>query len=122
MVNIVMDLVQFIRDCEAKDKMYRFYKLKSWIRLRDEVLYESHNECYDCKQRGILTLGTEEEPLEVHHVNFVRDRPDLALSKFYVDRFGIVHPNLVALCHKCHDKRHERFGPSSKHFINEERW
>lgn len=116
------DLVKFIRKCEEENKMYLFYKLKPWIRLRDEVLYESHNECYDCKQKGIITLGTDEEPLEVHHINFVRVRPDLALSKYYVDIDGTLKPNLVALCHKCHDRRHNRFGPSSKNFINEEKW
>ena len=117
-----MDLVSFIRNCESKNQIYKFYKLKAWIRLRDEVLRETHNECYDCKQNGILTLGTEEEPLEVHHINFVRVRPDLALSKFYIDEQGIKKPNLVALCHKCHDKRHERFGNSSNVYTNEERW
>ena len=117
-----MDLIKFIRDCESKNKMYRFYKLKPWIKLRDEVLKESHNECYDCKQQGILTLGTDEEPLEVHHINFVRVRPDLALSKFFVDIDGQLKPNLVALCHKCHDRRHGRFGPSLNGFINEETW
>ena len=117
-----MDLVSFIRDCEAKDRMYRFYKWKPLIRLRDEVLRESHNECYDCKQKGILTLGTNEEPLEVHHINFVKVRPDLALSKFFVDTDGKLKPNLVALCHKCHDKRHGRFGPSSNSYINDEKW
>lgn len=117
-----MDLIRFIRDCEQKNKMYRFYKLKPWIKLRDEVLKESHNECYDCKNQGIITLGTDEEPLEVHHINFVKIRPDLALSKFYVDIDGMLKPNLVALCHRCHDKRHGRFGTSSTNYINEEKW
>lgn len=118
-----MDLIKFIRDCESKNQMYKFYKLKSWIELREEVLKESHNECYDCKLKGILTLGTDDDPLEVHHINFVRNRPDLALSKYYVDKNGITQPNLVALCHKCHDKRHSRFGnASSTKYVNEERW
>lgn len=117
-----MDLVKFIRECEEKNKMYLFYKLKQWTKLRDEVLKDSHNECYDCKQKGKITLGTEEEPLEVHHINFVKIRPDLALSRYYVDNNGIEHPNLVALCHRCHDKRHGRFGPSSNSFVNEEKW
>lgn len=118
-----MDLVSFIRKCEKENTMYKFYKLKSWIRLRDNILLESHNECYDCKQNGILTIGTKENPLEVHHVNFVRVRPELALSKYYLDSDGKLKLNLVALCHKCHDKRHSRFGNNIKRgFINEEKW
>ncbi len=102
--------------------MDKVYKLKEWRELRDIVLKESHNECYDCKQLGIITLGTDEEPLEVHHINFVRVRPDLFLSKFFIDKDGKIKPNLVALCHKCHDKRHNRFSSSSNDFINDERW
>lgn len=117
-----MDLVKFIRKCENENKMYRFYQLKSWQKLRDEVLTESHNECYDCRNKGILTLGTEEQPLEVHHINFVRVRPDLALSKFFIDIDGIKKPNLVALCHCCHDRRHNRFGKFNDKFSDDERW
>lgn len=117
-----MDLVAFIRKCERERKMDKVYKLKPWRILRDEVLKESHNECYDCKQVGKITLGTEEEPLEVHHVNFVRIRPDLFLSKYFVDIDGTLKRNLIALCHKCHDKRHDRFKTSSNEFISDERW
>ena len=118
-----MNLVEFIRQCEKENKIYRFYHLPEWISLRREVLFESHNECYDCKLKGILTVGTDEEPLEVHHVNFVKVRPELALSKFYVDKNGALKPNLVALCHNCHDKRHNRFNDKVKEkFKDDERW
>lgn len=85
------------------------------MRLASEVLKEQHNECQECLNKGILTKADT-----VHHVNYVKDRPDLALSKYYIDDDGQEQKNLIAICKRCHNVVHKRFG--YKEFINEEKW
>ena len=68
----------------------------------------------------------------VHHVNEVLQRPDLALSRYFLDADGVRRDNLVPLCAACHEAEHSRFTPdggaSSPHgagaraFKNAERW
>jgi 5-methylcytosine-specific restriction endonuclease McrA len=62
--------------------------------------------------------------LHVHHVNELRDRPDLALSRWYTDDKGQRQPNLVPLCKTCHNIVHEKLIKWAKKdkFTNEERW
>ena len=117
----VDELSRWIRKLYADNEIYKFYKCKEWIRLRDEVLSESHYECQHCLRDGIY------KPAEmVHHLNEVRKRPDLALSKEYVDnKTNERRANLIALCNACHEKEHDRFAsckPKSERFTNAERW
>jgi 5-methylcytosine-specific restriction endonuclease McrA len=88
----------------------KFYSLYAWKQLRLRVLEESHWECQQCKEEGRLS------PAEtVHHVQELKDRPDLALER----------ANLRPLCHECHDKAHGRIKYDSRRkqsFFTEERY
>lgn len=115
-----ISLASWIRGLYKEGKIYRFYKSREWLELRQRVLEAEHFECELCKQK---------EPAQytradcVHHVNEVRNRPDLALSMTYRDREG-VHKNLLALCNQCHNDIHERYnGPKdNSEPLTPERW
>lgn len=109
------ELIRWIIFLEIQGCLWKFYKSKYWMKLANEVLKEQHYECQVCLKKGILTKADT-----VHHVNYVKDRPDLALDKYYIDEKGIKQKNLIAVCKKCHNDVHKRFG--YKEFINEERW
>lgn len=117
-----MSLTEHIKDLIADDNLVRFYKSREWRELRAEVLREHYYECQHCLEQGKYTQATM-----VHHVLEVRKRPDLALSKIYVDGEGNEHKQLVPLCIACHEKEHDKFGDYHKargveKFSNEERW
>lgn len=108
-------LVKHINELIEKDKVYLFYHSKEWLNLKKEVLRDQHYECQECLKKGILTKSNT-----VHHVNFVRNRPDLALSKTYIDDKGIVRKQLIVVCEECHNKLHKRF--QKKDLLTEEWW
>lgn len=110
------ELKLWIEKLIQEDKLYKFYKCKEWLELKESVLTEAHNECAKCKERGRISLA-----VEVHHVQWVRKHPELALSRTYTYK-GVTYRNLIPLCHSCHDEEHERFGFVAKKQFNEERW
>ena len=114
-------LEDWIRQLYREGRIYRFYKSDEWLRLRERVLREQHGECERCRDRGAYTPAKL-----VHHVNEVRDRPDLALSMWYTDGDGQRRRNLLALCHDCHEVEHGRAyrGRRAEEApqLNEERW
>ena len=82
------------------NNIHAFYVSGYWISLRADVLVEYKHECQHCKDRGYYTKANT-----VHHVQYVRKHPGLALSKVYV--FGGKEiRNLVPLCHNCHEIVH----------------
>ena len=95
----------------ARNDLHSFYVSGEWKRLRRSVLRKQKRRCWDCMHRSPARITTG---LNVHHVNPVRERPDLALSE--LDETGNV--NLVCLCDSCHWERHHQ----RRKFINEERW
>lgn len=95
----------------ARDELHSFYVSGEWKRLRRSALKKQKRRCWDCMHKSPARVTTG---LNVHHVNPVRERPDLALSEY--DEVGNV--NLVCLCDSCHWERHHK----RKVFINEERW
>lgn len=104
------------------NELWKFYKSKWWAGnkdiegLKNEVLREQHYECQECLKLGRITKADT-----VHHVQFVRKYPELALSKHYTYK-GIQYRNLIAVCKECHNKLHpEKHGPK-KESLNEERW
>lgn len=103
----------------AADQIEKFYRTEDWRELRADVLEDFHNECQDCLKRGEYTRANC-----VHHVNEVRHRPDLALSRWYVDEHGKQQPNLVPLCKTCHNIVHDKLYKYAREgkFDNEERW
>ena len=110
------ELKKWIEQLIQEDKLYRFYKCKEWIKLKEEILADAHYECLKCKSKGRISRA-----VEVHHVQWIRKHPELALSRTYTYK-GQTYPNLLPLCHSCHDEEHERFGFKKKKPFNEELW
>ena len=120
--DIALDV--WIRQLIREDKIYLFYKSDDWLELRDEVMKDAHYECQHCLKNGIYKRAEM-----VHHINEVRKRPDLALTREFIDAITnekII--NLIALCNSCHEKEHpDRFGnyriqKGIERFTNEEKW
>lgn len=110
------ELKQWIEKLIQEKKLYRFYKSRDWIELREKVLVDAHYECIKCKEKGRISKATE-----VHHVQWVKKHPELALSRTYTYK-GETLQNLLPLCHDCHDEEHERSAFKKKKQFNEERW
>ena len=95
-------LAVWIRQLIKDGNIYQFYKSNEWLDLRDDVMRDAHYECQHCLLHGKYTRAEM-----VHHVNEVRKRPDLALTREFIDpitKEKII--NLVALCNSCHEKEH----------------
>ena len=109
----------YIGQLIKEDKLERFYLTDDWRELREEVLEDFYHECQECLKKGRYTRADC-----VHHINEVRVRPDLALSKHFTDREGNSQPNLVPLCNQCHNIVHDKLGEWQRKdkFTNEERW
>lgn len=95
-----------------------FYRWPEWEHTRAAVLEMDHHECQLCKARHRYRKA-----VIVHHVQHLRDRPDLALS--------IMNPDtgerqLISLCRACHELQHpERMVPVSavrSDPVTRERW
>lgn len=96
-------LESWIRELIRDGKLYKFYKTPEFQQLRREVLEDYHNECKRCRGRGRYTRAKV-----VHHVNEVRDRPDLALTRYIIKPDGTKVENLIPLCQMCHEEVHGR--------------
>lgn len=102
--------------------LWKFYKSKYWAGnkdmkgLKNEVLEEQKKECQECLKQGKITRADT-----VHHVQFVRKHPSLALSKYYVYK-GKKYRNLISVCRECHNKLHPEKSFKKKEKLNEERW
>lgn len=126
------ELKNWIEELIDKNELWKFYKSKEWIRIKDQILKAAHYECYECRKQGKITRydvddnGNKTLISTVHHVQFVRKHPELALSKTYVYR-GKRYPNLIPVCKACHNRLHpEKHSWKKKRnkdeFMNEERW
>lgn len=71
----------------------KFYNSSMWKNKRKKILKTDEYCCRECKRYGKHTEATT-----VHHINPLRDRPELRLTNW----------NLLSLCSKCHDKMHNR--------------
>ena len=98
-----------------EDRLHEFYVSRWWRRLRKEILEEYKHECQDCKAKGFYTKASH-----VHHQQYVRKHPRLALSRKYMFK-GKEYINLVPLCHDCHEIRHG-YRQKEKKLLTEERW
>ena len=114
-----ISLSAYIKQLIATDRVEQFYHTEDWKELRQEVLDELHYECQECLKHGRYTRADC-----VHHINEVRHRPDLALSKYYTDKKGTKHRQLVPLCNTCHNIIHDKLGKWQRKdkFSNDERW
>ena len=98
------------------NNIHAFYVSGEWIRLRADVLQEYKGECQHCKDKGYYTKANT-----VHHVQYVRKHPRLALSKTYIYE-GKERRNLIPLCHNCHEEVHGYRQKKEKKPLTEERW
>ncbi|MGL5765662.1 MAG: HNH endonuclease [Sarcina sp.] len=109
-------LVTWIKELIQEGKLWKFYKSKEWRKEKAEVLKEQKDECQECKRQGKITKADT-----VHHVQFVRKHPGLALSKYYIYQ-GKQYRNLIAVCAACHNKLHPEKLFKKKEQLNEEKW
>lgn len=107
---------KWVQQLIEENRLHDFYTSSQWVNLREEVLQEDKYECQDCKTRGFYKKANH-----VHHNQFVRKYPRLALSRFY-ELDGKEYRNLVSLCHDCHERRHEYRQKEKKKPLTEERW
>lgn len=107
--------VDYVRDCIQKD-IHRFYIWTPWLHVRKEVLELDRHECQDCKGDGTYAKATT-----VHHHNYLRKHPELALEIWYYWQ-GRKERNLVSLCHDCHERRHGYRKSEDKPLLTEEQW
>lgn len=97
-------LVKWIRELIDQDALWKFYKSKEFVKLKNSVLKKQHYECQVCRDKGIITRADT-----VHHVQYVREHPELALSEYYYFD-GKQYKNLIAVCKSCHNKLHREKG------------
>ncbi len=109
--------IEQIKKCIADDNLHAFYTCGAWIRLRAEVLNDDKTECQMCKAKGRYKKANH-----VHHVNYVRKHPELALSKTYVDDAGQTKRNLISVCKACHEELHDHRQKEKKEPLTPERW
>ena len=112
-------LAVYIKQLIREDKLEKFYFSDDWKELRLRVLEDNHFECQECMKKGKYVKADC-----VHHINEVRQRPDLALSRYFTDHKGNRMPNLLPLCNQCHNLIHDKLGEWQRKdkFFNEERW
>ena len=71
-----MFTVNQIKEMIRQNDMHAFYNDRGWRRISHEVMREQHNECQLCRQHGRYSRAKV-----VHHVCYLRKRPDLAYSR-----------------------------------------
>lgn len=105
------------------DDTSAFYNDRTWRKLSKKVIKNGNEDCVECRKMGKVSKATL-----THHVNELKDRPDLAYSLTYTDENGEVKPQLIPLCHDCHDRVHKRGAYAEDkagkedHFWQEEKW
>ena len=104
-------------DRVGRDWTTKLYESKEWRRLRKVVLADDKGECQHCKAKGYYTKANH-----VHHINYVRMHPELALDMFYKDDDGNVKRQLISLCHLCHEHIHEWIVKEKEEPLTQERW
>ena len=113
--DMTQEQIDYVKKCIRED-IHRFYVWGPWKKVRREVLQMDHGECQRCKEKKIYTKATT-----VHHVNYVKKHPDMALEIWY-EWHGVRKRNLVSLCHDCHEAVHGYRKPEKKETLTEERW
>ena len=111
---MTQEQIDYVKKCIRED-IHRFYVWGPWKKVRREVLQMDHGECQRCKAKKIYTKATT-----VHHVNYVKKHPDMALEIWY-EWHGVRKRNLVSLCHDCHEAVHGYRKPEKKETLTEER-
>ncbi|PKR79408.1 alpha/beta hydrolase [Halalkalibacillus sediminis] len=88
---------------QTREQRMKFYKSKSWRKLRLFVLERDNYECQECKRQGRVFTSShntdKHKNLDVDHIEELPDRPDLAMEP----------DNLETLCIRCHNRKHGRY-------------
>jgi 5-methylcytosine-specific restriction protein A len=100
-----------------QDFAKQLYESKAWRKLRKEILISDKYECQVCKAKGFYIKANT-----VHHINYIKLHPELALDKFYKDDDGNVKRNLISLCHLCHEHIHEWLQKEKEEPLTVEQW
>lgn len=100
--------LQWLKSLIAKNDLSDFYTSGKWKRLASNIL-KTQGECQICKSNH--RYGKAEI---AHHVNTVRQHPELALSELAPDG----SKNIIAVCRDCHARIHSGL----KGYANPERW
>lgn len=82
----------------------KFYNSKEWKRMRAYIIQRDKGICFFC---GKLILGTPEVD---HKIELTKDnwyKPEISLNPVL----------LRSAHHKCHNRRHHRFGEQKKESI-----
>ena len=113
--------VEELKQLIADDRLDLFYNSRAWRQLARDVKQAQNNECQRCKARGRYAQASI-----VHHAQHLREHPDLAYSKCYLDERGNKQKQLIALCFACHEEVHGRMfkGNTGKRsgYTNEEQF
>jgi 5-methylcytosine-specific restriction enzyme A len=99
------ELAQWIIKLIKHHNIKVFYNSGLWQHIREDILDEQHHECQLCKAKGLYS-----EAVTVHHIKYVRQHPELALTK----------SNLMSVCDECHFNIHHKVIPKEQ--LNIERW
>ena len=116
------ELINWITELTDKDEIWKFYKCREWVELKNKVLQECHYECQMCRSKGKIKKAQT-----VHHLHYVKDYPQYALSQYILDEDNKRVNNLMALCNSCHNHVHydDKIGKknnANKEDISPERW
>ena len=80
----------------------KFYGSQAWKECRSQFAASRGRLCERCLARGLITAGTKEQPLEVHHkIPLTPDNvndPNVTLN----------WDNLELLCKNCHDEERRK--------------
>jgi len=101
----IKELVEWINKLIHNNELIKFYKHPLWRGLRSDVLEKQNNECQICKANGLVETATVG-----HHIQTVRQHPELALTK----------SNILCVCGECHYQIHHTI--KYKKQLNEEKW
>lgn len=104
--------------CAAKNP-HAFYCWHKWLNVRAKVLALDKNECQLCRYKYHRYRKAD----IVHHINHLKNRPDLSLEIWYDD--PATHEkkrNLISLCHDCHEEVHGWRCKPKEAPITEECW
>lgn len=82
-----------------------FIQSQAWRRKSREVRAKYKHECQACLERGQYARA-----VLVHHDKPSRTHPELRLSDTWTDKEGVEHPQLIPLCHRCHEEIEEARG------------
>jgi len=88
----------------------KFYNSRIWRRRARSILRRDKYECQDCKNRGRYRRAEC-----VHHILEIDKQPSQAFTE----------ANLISLCKRCHNQRHDRGSNWKKgepKFTTPERW